>query len=123
MAVNPGGQELAAFVAARPDEPVVMLNLLRFVDGGRELYRQYAKKFGEVIAPRYGITVVYAGNGEAALVAEKGQQWDAVLLVRYPDRRTFGQMIADPEYQQITHLRTEALSEAVLQPTQPWGRN
>jgi hypothetical protein len=26
-------------------------------------------------------------------------------------------MVADPEYQQVTHLRTEALTEAVLQPT------
>jgi hypothetical protein len=28
-------------------------------------------------------------------------------------------MVADPAYQQITHLRTEALSAAVLQPTSP----
>jgi hypothetical protein len=26
-------------------------------------------------------------------------------------------MVADPAYQQITHLRTEALDAAVLQPT------
>jgi hypothetical protein len=26
-------------------------------------------------------------------------------------------MVADPEYQQVTHLRTEALDAAVLQPT------
>ena len=121
MAVNPDSQELAAFAAATPDEPVIMLNLLRFTDGGRKLYQQYARRFGEVIAPRYGITVVYAGDGESPLVAEAGQEWDAVLLVRYPDRRTFGQMVADPEYQQISHLRTDALIEAVLQPTHPWG--
>ena len=30
-------------------------------------------------------------------------------------------MVADPDYQRITHLRTEALDEAVLQATTPWG--
>jgi hypothetical protein len=29
-------------------------------------------------------------------------------------------MVADPAYQQITHLRTEALEAAVLQPTTAW---
>jgi uncharacterized protein (DUF1330 family) len=53
-------------------------------------------------------------------VAEDGQAWDAVLVVRYPDRRAFSRMVADPEYQEVTALRTAALSEAVLQPTTPW---
>jgi hypothetical protein len=30
-------------------------------------------------------------------------------------------MVADPGYQQITHLRTEALEAAVLQPTATRG--
>jgi uncharacterized protein (DUF1330 family) len=122
MAVNPTGKDLAAFLAGNPDDPVVMLNLLRFADGGRESYARYAQAFQETFAPRYGAEVVYAGNGDTALVAEDGQQWDAVLIVRYPTRRAFSQMVADPEYQQITHLRTAALTEAVLQPTQPWDR-
>jgi uncharacterized protein (DUF1330 family) len=64
--------------------------------------------------------VLFAGDGAAPLVAEDGQDWDAVLLVRYPSRQAFSAMVNDPEYQQITHLRTEALSEAVLQPLRPW---
>jgi uncharacterized protein (DUF1330 family) len=43
-----------------------------------------------------------------------------VLLVRYPSRKAFSQMVADPDYQQITHLRTEALSNAVLQAAKEW---
>lgn len=121
MAVDPRGSDLAAFLNADEDGPVVMLNLLRFAEGGRELYQQYARAFRQTFAPRYGVEVIYAGDGGPALVAEDGQQWDAVLLVRYPDRQAFSRMVADPEYQQITHLRTSALAEAVLQPTQPWG--
>jgi hypothetical protein len=41
-------------------------------------------------------------------------------LVRYPSREAFSRMVADPEDQQVTHLRTAALREAVLQPAQPW---
>ena len=43
-----------------------------------------------------------------------------MLLVRYPSREAFSRMVAAPEYQQFTHLRTEALTEAVLQPTTSW---
>jgi uncharacterized protein (DUF1330 family) len=121
MAVNPTGHDLAGFLDEDPDGPVVMLNLLRFADGGRELYRQYSQAFSATIAPKYGVEVVYAGQGLPPLVAGDGQDWDAVLLVRYPTRRAFSRMIADPQYQAITHLRTRALREAVLQPTRPWG--
>jgi uncharacterized protein (DUF1330 family) len=120
MAVDPTGQDLKEFLITDPDRPVVMLNLLRFAVGGRELYRQYAEAFRKTFAPRYGVELIYAGDGGAALVAEDGQQWDAVLLVRYPSKHVFSQMVADPEYQAITHLRSSALQEAVLQPTHAW---
>ena len=64
--------------------------------------------------------MLYAGDGSTSLVAEPGQDWDAVLLIRYPSRQAFSRMVADPEYQQVTELRTRALSEAVLQPTTAW---
>lgn len=120
MAIDPKGHDLGQFLSEDPQGPVVMLNLLRFTEGGRELYSQYARAFSTTFAPRYGVEVIYAGDGGQALVAEEGQQWDAVLLVRYPSRRAFSAMVADPEYQQITHLRSNALAEAVLQPTTPW---
>ena len=63
---------------------------------------------------------VEAARRRQELAAEPGQEWDAVLLVRYPHREAFSRMVADPEYQQVTSLRTEALTEAVLQATVPW---
>lgn len=97
-----------------------MLNLLRFTDGGRPSYEAYAKALTETFLPRYGGEVLYVGDGSTPLVAEQGQDWDVVLLVRYPSRTAFSEMVADPEYQQVTHLRTDALVEAVLQATVPW---
>lgn len=120
MAVNPTGPALREFLDTAPDEPFVMLNLLRFVDGGRRSYARYSAAVSKILA-RYGGEVIYFGSGLPALVAEPGQEWDAVLLVRYPSPQAFSQMVADAEYQQFTHLRTEALREAVLQPTRPLG--
>ncbi|MGC1211552.1 MAG: DUF1330 domain-containing protein [Micromonospora sp.] len=120
MAVDPLGRDLKDFLGEDPQAPVVMLNLLRFAPGGRDSYARYAAELGETFLPRYGGEVLYAGDGARALVAEDGQAWDAVLLVRYPSREAFCRMVADPEYQHVTRLRTVALQEAVLQPTVPW---
>lgn len=120
MAVDPRGTDIKRYLAEDTGGPVVMLNLLRFRDGGRESYSQYAAELEETLLPRYGAKVLYAGLGSTALVAEDGQAWDAVLIVQYPSRDAFSRMVADPDYQQVTRLRTEALSEAVLQATAPW---
>ena len=120
MAIDPRGADLKRFLQEDPGGPVVMLNLLRFAEGGRESYAQYAQALSETFLARYGGEVLYAGDGGTPLVAEQGQDWDAVLLVRYPSREAFSRMVADPEYQQVTRLRTQALTEAVLQPTTGW---
>jgi uncharacterized protein (DUF1330 family) len=120
MAIDPRGADLKRFLQEDAGGPVVMLNLLRFAEGGRESYAKYAAALSETFLPRYGGEVLYAGDGGTPLVAEQGQDWDAVLLVRYPSREAFSRMVADPEYQQVTGLRTHALTEAVLQPTTSW---
>jgi len=120
--VDPTGQDLKAFLADDDGGPVTMLNLLRFKPaGGRESYARY----GKAIVPfleKVGGSVVYFGETGTPLVAPPTDTaWDAVLLVRYPSRAAFSAMVADPDYQQITHLRTEALEAAVLQPTATRG--
>lgn len=120
VAVDPRGADLKRFLAEDPGGPVVMLNLLRYDgDAGRRSYAAYVEHF-RLHASRFGAEVLYVGDGSTALVAEPGQAWDAVLVVRYPDRSAFSRMVADPAYQQGTALRTAALIEAVLQATTPW---
>jgi uncharacterized protein (DUF1330 family) len=113
--VDPTGQDLKRFLEEDDGGPVVMLNLLRFKpDGGRESYNKYARAIVPFLQAVGGEVVFLGDSGGVPLV---GDGWDAVLLVRYPSRAAFSQMVADPEYQAITHLRTEALDAAVLQPT------
>ena len=116
MAIDPSGRDMKAFLAEAPDEPVTMLNLLRFVDGGAARYAEYLAHFRRTAAP-FGAEIVYYGHGRAPVVAEPGQAWDAVLLVRYPSRKAFSDMVRDPDYQAGTHLRSGSVVEAVLQPT------
>ena len=118
--IDPTGPDLKRFLAEDPGGPVVMLNLLRYQpDGGRERYQEYVAHFRRTAAT-FGAEVLYVGDGSSVLVAEPGQEWDSVLLVRYPSRQAFSDMVRDPEYGAGTHLRTDALVEAVLQATTPW---
>jgi uncharacterized protein (DUF1330 family) len=121
-AVDPTGHDLKRFLAEDDGGPVTMLNLLRFKpDGGRESYNKYSQAILPFLE-QVGGTVVYFGETTTPLVAPATDTpWDAVLLVRYPSRKAFSAMVADPDYRQITHLRTEALEAAVLQPTATRG--
>jgi uncharacterized protein (DUF1330 family) len=116
---EPLHQEGFAAFAARTGEqsPVVMLNLLRFKpDGGRERYSEY----GAAVAPlleRAGARVVFVGDPATVLLG--GRSWDLVLLVEYPTRAAFLEMIGSEAYQAIAHLRTEALTAGELHPLDP----
>jgi uncharacterized protein (DUF1330 family) len=116
---EPLNQEgFAAFAErAGEDSPVVMLNLLSFQpEGGRERYEEY----GTAVAPlleKAGGRIVFFGNPASALLGE--DSWDLVVLVEYPTRQAFLDMIGSTEYQAIGHLRTEALTRGELLPMDP----
>lgn len=112
---RPNEAGFAAF-SERTDEPspVTMLNLLEFEpEGGRERYAEY----GAAVAPlleRAGGRVIFAGDGNPVLLGDGS--WDMVLLVEYPSRSAFLEMIGSEEYLAIAHLRTEALVRGELHP-------
>lgn len=110
--LNPMG---AGELAERASEgPVVMLNLLDFKPGGgAERYAEY----GEAVAPlleRVGGRVLYAGTAAAPVIGPS--KWDLVLLVEYPTRQAFLDMIGSEEYMAISHLRSEALERGEVHP-------
>ncbi len=109
-------QALAA--AAELDEkPFVMLNMLQFKkEGGRESYLRYIKESGPFVAG-VGAKVLYFGKGSELLNGT--EKWDAIMLVEYPSRKAFLQMISNPEYLKIHQYREAALERAVLYATDP----
>jgi uncharacterized protein (DUF1330 family) len=114
-------QEGLAALASRAGEgPVTMLNLLRFrPDGGRERYEEY----GAAVAPlleKVGARVAFLGEATLALIGDAS--WDLVLLVEYPTRQAFLDMVGSEEYRAIEHLRSEALLAGELHPLDGPGR-
>ena len=108
---------LQEFTARAAEGPVVMLNLLDFKPaGGAERYLEYGKAVAPLLE-RVGAKLVYAGNAAAPVIGPS--KWDSVLLVEYPTRQAFLDMIAAPEYADIAHLRTEALERSELHPIDP----
>lgn len=108
----------AAFAERAADgKPLVTLNLLAFKpDGGRERYEEY----GAAVAPlleKAGGRIAFLGQPAAALIGDGS--WDLVVLVEYPTRQAFLEMIGSPEYQAVGHLRTEALTKGELHPMDP----
>ncbi|MCZ6708875.1 MAG: DUF1330 domain-containing protein [Gammaproteobacteria bacterium] len=115
-------EALAAMASGDPDEPVVMLNLLRYrdqadsgfgVDGlsGREAYKIYGQRFAE-LHPKYGGEPIWMGRALRSIIG--AEDWDIVILVRYPTRRAFVAMFDDPEYQAIAPIRAAALADSRL---------
>src|SRR4051794_36107055 len=114
MAIDPRGADLNRYLQEEPRRSGRDAQPAPLRRGRPRVLRPVRQGPLETFLPRYGGEVLYAGDGGTPLAAEQGQDWDAVLLVRYPSREAFSRMVADPEYQQVTHLRTQALTEAVL---------
>jgi len=114
--------ELEAMSRGEPDEAVVMLNLLRYrdhaeaghgVDGltGEQAYRRYGEAFAE-LRPRFGGEPIWMGRALHAVIGP--EQWDVVILVRYPRRRDFVAMMNDADYAAIAPMREAALADSRL---------
>lgn len=106
------------------DTPVVMLNLLRFREqasyaddsapcSGRDAYAIYSKNAFQHLQ-NIGAEVIWWGDAKASIIAPEGEQWDEVLMVRYPSIQKFVEMVTNPDYQAFTKHRTAALQDARL---------
>ncbi len=94
------------------DGPVTMLNLLKFKkEGGAESYARYARESNRFVEG-VGGRLVFSGRPKELL--NGSEDWDLVLLVRYPSRKAFLEMANDPEYLKIHAFRKKALERAVL---------
>jgi uncharacterized protein (DUF1330 family) len=105
-----------AFLARDDGSAVVMLNLIRFEPaGGREKYSEYLQKAKPILA-RFGARILFRGDGLPVLTTGQAQAWDTVVLVRYPRRSAFQNMVNDPEYKLAFELGKAAIADIVLQP-------
>ncbi|MGE2816402.1 DUF1330 domain-containing protein [Mycobacterium heidelbergense] len=120
--LEPTPEQFAALTARPPDEPVVMVNLLKFkADGGLEHYAQYGREVTPHLE-RVGATVLYAGGAPAAVIGDGERPWwDAILVVQYPSPQAFIDMVTTQEYAKIHEHRAAGLERGDLIATSAWS--
>jgi len=125
-------QALRAWMAADDGQPVYMLNLMRFYPELRRYQGSLAANqlspaqsnthYEDIVIPmlfKLGGYPLYAGQtqGKNLLVHDAGlDDWSRVLVVRYPSRRAFMELVTDPAYREVAPYKLMAL-KVVLTPT------
>jgi uncharacterized protein (DUF1330 family) len=120
--LEPTPEQIAALAARPADQPVVMVNLLRFrAEGGRESYLRY----GQEVAPhlqRVGAAVRYLGTSPSVVIGDGERPWwDAILIVEYPSPAAFLDMVTDEEYLKVHEYRVGGLDRGDLIATSIWN--
>jgi hypothetical protein len=106
-----------------PQEPVVMVNLMRFrersLDGdgsGWDAYLRYSALTVPMIKARGG-TLLWTGNASTvALGRPDGNQWDYLALVYYPTVTAFIDMMTSADYETLCdpHRRNGCAEHVII---------
>ena len=128
MGITPTREQFEAFANHEREGEVVMINLLHFAptDGaskprGEDAYRQYGEAAIKMVEDRGG-RVVWMGRPEHVVIGDpQDDRWDLAVLVSYPSRQAFVDMITTPEYQEAHTDRERGLDRAVLLGCEPIG--
>jgi len=119
-AIRPNKQQFAELIDAADDEPVVMLNLLKFKDtandgasSGASEYAKYGDSVVQMVENRGG-KVLWMGRADQILIGDPTEAWDSVALVEYPSRKAFIEMVTTPEYEKAHEHRDSGLERTVL---------
>ena len=108
--MGPTPEQLQRFLAL-PDQPVVMVNLLKFKDGpGAEDYARYGEAMQKILAD-IGAEIMFSGRCQSTLIG--GAEWDMVALVRYPNPQALVDMAQSDVYQAAHVHRAAGLAGQV----------
>ena len=121
--VDPERGQFEAFKALTRDEPVMMLNLLKFRDkaayedgrdvSGAEAYAAYGRESAPIFR-RVGGEIIWRGKPELMLIGPAGKKWDLIFIARYPTASAFLEMVTDPDYQLAVRHRQAAVLDSRL---------
>jgi len=126
--VNSTPEAYAAIQKLPTDEPIYMLNLLRFNEEakyeegsdfaamgwtGEQAYAEYSRH-SSPIAQRFGGTVAFAGLPQLTLIGPGDEKWDVAFIVAYPDLASFLSFVSDPTYREHAFHRSAAIADSRL---------
>ncbi|HZR79544.1 MAG TPA: DUF1330 domain-containing protein [Candidatus Binatia bacterium] len=113
----PTPSQMQALLSGPDDEPVVMLNLLRFKpeasepdEGatGEEAYGCYSAAMLEFIGAR-GARVLWTGRVVGQVIGSGAEGFHTIALVEYPSRRAFFEIASHPHVRDIGVHRAAGL--------------
>ena len=119
MPIEPTLEDLRRLAESDDKGPFVLAQLLRFVEGGRDAYLSYSREATPILRIR-GAQIVYAGECIEPLAASEGQKWDALVLIRYPSRTAYVEMLADAEFRRVAEMRRKSLRDAAFFVMDDW---
>ena len=120
-ALEPSEEQIAGFLAPGDNQPIYMLNLLKYKDkaeygdgrdtqlSGHDAYQLYGAGVVTTLAA-VGGNVVFSGSVSRLMLVEVEELWDDVAIAMYPSRAAMLTMISSPEYQAIAVHREAGLA-------------
>ena len=127
--IDPDREQFEAFKDLPRDEPIAMLNLLRFraqavypvshplagmALSGAEAYQRYGEGSGPVFQ-RVGGSIIWSGRPELVLIGPQDEHWDAAFVAHYPTASAFLEMVTDPDYRPaVVHRQAGVLTSRLI---------
>ena len=128
--VMPNDDQMAEFLESGNDEPIYMVNLLKFKDkaeypdkretdlSGKEAYAIYTKEVQHHLA-KVGGKGIFGAEVKRLMLGEVDELWDSVAIAKYANRKAMLDMISDPDYiksaqHRVARLKGQINIETVL---------
>ena len=118
--VMPNDDQMAEFLESGNDEPIYMVNLLKFKDkaeypdkretdlSGKEAYAIYSKEVQHHL-DKVGAKGIFGAEVKRLMLGEVEELWDSVAIAKYPNRKAMLDMISDPDYIKSAQHRVAGL--------------
>ena len=119
--VMPNEKQMEEFLEEGNDEPIFMVNLLKFKEkaeypdkretdlSGREAYAIYSKEV-VVHLEKVGGKPIFGSDVTRLMLGEVEELWDQVAIAMYPNRKAMLKMISDSDYIESAQHRVAGLA-------------
>ena len=131
--VYPNDQQMQSLLEPGHDEPIYMVNLLKFnekaeyPDGqqtdmtGAQAFDLYGEEVAKILLGLGG-GPMFSASIQSIWLGEVEEPWDAVVIAMYPNRKAMYDMLASPEYQEASIHRVAGLAGQLnMETTDPVG--
>ncbi len=126
--IDPSRPNFHRFKSLDRDQPIDMLNLVRFRDSaaypdghplagmglsGAEAYANYGRDSGPVFE-RVGGSVIWSAEPQAIVIGPEAEYWHTAFVARYPSAHAFLEMVSDEDYKKAVIHRQAAVETSRL---------